>query len=77
MQEAVFDILSGTPGHNAVWLESVPGFMNARKRIEELAAATPGPYFIFNSWNSTVPVQINTGSKLVRAKARKKTASAA
>ena len=67
MQEPTFDILSGAPGKNARWLEAVPGFANARKRMETLAADSPGPYFIFNPWNSSVPVQINTQAKLISA----------
>jgi hypothetical protein len=70
MQEATFDILSGIPGRGAKWLESAPGLTNARRRMEELAAATPGKYFIFNAWNSCVLVQVDTEMKPISSKAK-------
>jgi hypothetical protein len=30
-------------------VEAVPGLSNARKRMEELAAAVPGRYFVFDT----------------------------
>ena len=76
MQEPIFDILSGIPGRNAKWLESVPGLTNAERRMEELAAATPGKYFVFNAWNSCVLVQVDTETKPISA-SKAKVASAA
>jgi hypothetical protein len=76
MQESTFDILSGTPGKNAKWLESVSGLTNARKRMEGLAAETPGQYFIFNPWNSCVLLQVDTHAKPISA-FKEKVASAA
>jgi hypothetical protein len=60
MQDFALDILSGTPETNAKWLESVAGLANARKRMNELAAQTPGQYFIFNAWNSCILEQLDT-----------------
>jgi hypothetical protein len=70
MQEPTFDILSGIAGRSVKWLESAPGLTNARRRMEELAATTPGKYFIFNAWNSCVLVQVDTGMKAISSKAK-------
>ena len=35
--EPIYDIFSGTPEENAVWLEAVVGAGNARDRLEEIA----------------------------------------
>jgi hypothetical protein len=69
MQETAFDILSGTPQTKVKWLESVTGLANARKRINELAAQTPGQYFIFNAWNSCIIEQIDTQQSIQRLNA--------
>jgi hypothetical protein len=71
MQEPTFDILSGIPGKNSEWLESVSGLTTARKRMEEIAAATPGKYFIFNAWNSCVLIQVDTEAKYISASKHK------
>lgn len=76
MQEPTFDILAGIPAKNAKWLESVSGLANARKRMEELAAETPGTYFVFNPWSCCVLVQVDTRAKPVSA-SKAKVASAA
>lgn len=68
MQEPAFDILSGTP-LKARWLESVAGFASARKRMNELAAQTPGQYFIFNAWNSYIIEQVDTRQSIPRLNA--------
>jgi hypothetical protein len=60
MPEQTFDVWSGTPEKNGKWLETVTGLASARKRMKELAAKTPGQYFIFNVWNSCVLDQIAT-----------------
>jgi len=60
MQEPTFDIWSGIPEKSGKWLETVAGLGNARRRMKELAAQTPGKYFIFSVWNSCVLDQIET-----------------
>jgi len=60
MEESTFDIYAGTPGGNARWMESASELAVAQKRMQELAAKTPGPYFIFNIWTSCVLSQLNT-----------------
>jgi len=60
MQEPTFDIWSGIPEKSGKWLETVAGLGNARRRMKDLAARTPGKYFIFSVWNSCVLDQIET-----------------
>jgi len=48
--EPTFDIFRGFPRTTDVlWVESVKGLAAARERMDFLAAAKPGPYFVFSS----------------------------
>ena len=49
MSEPRFDIFSGTPKKDPTWIEEVEGLSSAYRRMNELAAATPGQYFIFSN----------------------------
>lgn len=42
-----FDIFSGVPDRDAVWVCTVQGLATAKERMDRLAAEKPGPYFIF------------------------------
>jgi hypothetical protein len=46
MEGAVFDIFSGAPRDNPIWLESAIGLSNARERMEEIATEIQGRYFL-------------------------------
>lgn len=51
MQQPVrrtFDIFSGVD-QDALWIEAVEGLEEARKRMREIAAGSPGDYFIFDT----------------------------
>jgi len=48
-EEPRFDIFFGPVDRYAVWVESVCGLANARQRMEALAVAKPGVYFLFSS----------------------------
>jgi len=67
MQEPTFDIWSGTPDKSGKWLETVAGLGNAQRRMKQLAAQTPGKYFIFSVWNGCVLDQIETREEPVLA----------
>jgi len=55
MDEPMFDIFRGAIGSgDEVWLESVSGLENARQRMEQIAAATSGLYFLFNLQSHSV-----------------------
>jgi len=60
MQEPTYDIWLGTPPKGVKCLETVPGLENARERMKNLAAQTPGQYFIFSSWNNCVLDELDT-----------------
>jgi hypothetical protein len=68
--DSTLDIWSGTPQKIGKWLETATGFAEARKRVAELAAQTPGPYFIFSAWNSCILDQIDTREQLVALSAK-------
>ena len=44
-----FDIFSGTPDRDTLWLEAVTGLDKARQRMQEIANDKPGEYFIFQA----------------------------
>ena len=54
MEEATFDIWSGTSQKTGQWLETVAGLANAQKQLREIAAEEPRRYFIFTAWHGYV-----------------------
>lgn len=60
MQDATFDIWSGTPQKIGQCLETVTGLANARQRMLDIATETRGQYFIFSAWNDCILEQIDT-----------------
>jgi len=54
-----FDVFSGLLDKDARWIESVEGVCAAYERIKELAAATPGPYFVFDTVSNKVLAKID------------------
>jgi hypothetical protein len=60
MPNSTYDIFSGQLNNAAIWLESVEGLGNAYQRMTELAAMSPGCYFIFCTHTHTVRGSINT-----------------
>jgi L-amino acid N-acyltransferase YncA len=68
-----FDIFKGSyPGKDAMWLETIRGLANARQRMEQIAAETPGTYFVFSTHDNLVLAISNTtqGAGTDRAKAK-------
>jgi hypothetical protein len=53
-----FDLFSGTPDEDAVWLEAVVGLDQAKDRLRRIAAESPGPYFMFHAPRQTVLMQL-------------------
>ena len=67
----LYDVFSGVIGEDALWIEAVSGLSNARKRMEDLAAAAPGRYFVFRTFSQSVVALIDTresASSLRKAK---------
>lgn len=46
--ETIFDIFRRLPDGKPLWIESVQGLRAATARLEYLAAATPGDYFLYS-----------------------------
>lgn len=67
MEDSAFDIFSGIPYGDCKWMQSVNGLGAAHKRLQEIAAETPGKYFMFNAWNSCVLTQVDTGKVIAQA----------
>jgi len=59
----LFDIFSGVPDKNAVWIETVAGLSNARARMEAIAAQEPGHYFVFSPRDHTILAKTETQTK--------------
>ena len=53
--EPVYDIFSGTPEENALWLETLIGPANARNRMEEVAECGNADHvFVYSRANQRV-----------------------
>jgi hypothetical protein len=70
MKEPSFDIFSGVPSGNPMWLETVVGLSNARERMEQIAAKKPGQYFVFSIGTHSPVTQIETFQTPEGAKAQ-------
>ena len=71
MNEPVFDIFRGAIGVDEVWLEAVPGLSNARQRMEDLAAAKPGLYFIYSARTHSIVSCADTRESVLRSVQRR------
>ena len=70
MKEPAFDIFSGGPNDDPLWLETVTSLSDARERMEIIAAKTPGRYFIFSFGSQSIVCQTETFKKVEAAKAK-------
>jgi hypothetical protein len=71
-QEPRFDIFSGSPDNDAMWIEAVSGLAKARERMEELAQQVPGRYFVFATHSRSLLATIDTTKNFIRAEAHSK-----
>jgi hypothetical protein len=60
MDEGTFDIFSGAPEENGLWVEAVEGLSKAQRRMGQIAAERPGVYFLFDGNNRSILSQIQT-----------------
>jgi hypothetical protein len=44
-----FDIFSGVPARNAMWIGVADTVNAAQRRMKELATKKPGPYFVYSA----------------------------
>jgi hypothetical protein len=49
MVEAKLDIFKKLPDGQPIWIKAVNGFNEAKLQLTQLAASSPGDYFIFNT----------------------------
>ncbi len=60
MPVPTFDIFSGSPDGEAMWIEVVCGLGAANDRMQHLATQKPGAYFVFDPTQRTVLAKIDT-----------------
>lgn len=58
-----FDIFTGEVHKNAIWLEAVAGLDEAKIRMEQAAARSPGKYFVYCSTTRSVVATLETHPK--------------
>ncbi len=60
MDEGTFDIFSGAPEEHGLWIEAVEGLSKARERMGQMAAQTPGKYFLFSGGSQSILSRIQS-----------------
>lgn len=58
-----FDLFSGSPTKDPVWLESVEDIASASERIKQLSRSHPGPYFVYSCHTSAVVARVDSSAK--------------
>ena len=72
----VFDVFCGSSERNAIWLEAVIGLSKAKDRMQAIAAAEPGDYFVYHVATKTVLSRISNGPSKSGRKHRSKSGAA-
>jgi len=68
VHEETFDIFSGSPEENGLWVEAIAGLSNARQRMGQIAAEKPGKYFLFSSTDQSILTRLETRSQSMTAR---------
>ena len=63
MDEETFDIFSGVPEEQGLWVEAITGLSNARQRMAQMAEETPGKYFLFAGGSQHILSRMQTFKK--------------
>ena len=63
MYDNYFDLFRGTEDKIEVWLEVIPGLESAIKRMEQIAAKTPGKYFVFSTAQQAVLAHLDNADR--------------
>jgi hypothetical protein len=69
MTAFTFGIFKGLHDRNAKWVEAVEGETKAIRRMNEMAAKDPGPYFVFSAYTHTVIAVTDSSLKAKHARA--------
>ena len=72
VSEPRFDIFSGAPDKDAMWIEAVSGMAKARERMEEIAREIPGRYFVFSIHSRVLLATIDTSKDFIRVESCRK-----
>jgi len=70
MKEPAFEIFSGGPDKDPLWIETVEGLANARARLEQIAILEPGQYFLFSFRSQKLLSRVETFHKTIKTKSR-------
>jgi hypothetical protein len=54
MRDGTFDLFRKLPDGEAMWIRAVEGLEEAKRQLRQLAEASPGDYFIYNTRNGQV-----------------------
>jgi hypothetical protein len=63
VEDETFDIFSGAPDENGLWVEAIGGLSNARQRMKQIATEKPGKYFLFSGSSQSILTRIETRSQ--------------
>jgi len=63
-----FDIFSGAPEENGLWVEAVEGFSSAHQRMGQIAAEKPGTYFLLSNTDQSILTRVDTRSRTIFAR---------
>ena len=63
MDEETFDIFSGAPEENGLWVEGIKGLSSAHQRMTQIAAEKPGKYFLFSTDSQSILTRVETRSQ--------------
>ena len=60
MASTPFDILKRHADGSFIWLEAAGDFTGAQARMQSLATATPGEYFVFDQRSQQIVAKLST-----------------
>jgi hypothetical protein len=71
VKELAFEVFRGRGAENPLWLESVRGLENAKRRMERRSQEIPGDYFLFDfSTGSVVAYELLLGPRRLEHRAQ-------
>jgi hypothetical protein len=68
VNEETFDIFSGAPEENGLWVEAIEGLSSAHQRMGQIAAEKPGRYFLFSTADQSILTRVDTRSRTMFAR---------
>lgn len=68
MDEESYDIFSGAPEENGLWVEAVEGLSSAHRRMGQIATEKPGTYFLLSNTDQSILTRVDTRSRTMFAR---------